>query len=114
MPFYRTNLGIFYDLTYVNNPPVLTFVKEKIKYEDVNAWEILHEEIDENGVKLGIYASHDPYGDFYIIKNSNEIVEFFGESAESEIEQYLKNNNIEYRLNDKVSIGSSSFFKENK
>lgn len=114
MPFYRSNLGIFFNKTYLQDPPIQSLVFEKIKFEDVNAWEILHEEIEDKEIILGIYASHDPYGDFYIIKNKQQVIEFFGDTAKDEIEQYLQDNKIDYRINDKVVIGSKEIFKEAK
>lgn len=114
MPFYRTNLGIFFNKTYLQDPVVSSFIDEDIKYEDVNAWEILHEELEGNQIKIGIYAAFDPYGEFYMIKNQNEVIEFFGESAPDDMEKYLQKENISYRLNDKISIGSKTIFEEVK
>ena len=75
MPFFKTTHNIYvdngeyFDSNWMDSdklvlPPRRYWSYEReLKIEDVNLWELIY----ENG-NVGVYASWDPYAEFYLIK----------------------------------------------
>lgn len=73
--------------------PVLWTENRKIRFEDVDLWEV----ILEIAGPVGVYAAYIPYEEYYIVtSNWNVIAEFEGDKANFKLELFLKNNGIEY------------------
>ena len=94
MPFWRTTVNIFTDLgehfdeNWMNSnklimPPNTPWdYKRELKIEDVNLWE----EILFNPNGIGVWASWDPYAEFYMITQKKGAVEtFYGAAASQKV-----------------------------
>lgn len=78
MPFFKSTYNIlkkpdedevhndnWFDTPFLQLPPSVPWdYKKEMKIEDVDIWEVL---VEESG-GLGIYASWNPYAEFYLIK----------------------------------------------
>ncbi len=64
------DFGEYFDENWMNSDKVITPPKTKWDYkrsmqiEDVNLWEVIYEQ----GGAVGVYASWDPYAEFYMIR----------------------------------------------
>lgn len=67
--------------------------QRNMQLEDVDVWEVLYEEAGGTGV----YASWEPYAEFYMLRLKDNHVEFFyGPGAQKFMLQYLKTSwNVE-------------------
>ncbi len=115
MPSYKSNLNIFFNNQYLKDPWSMSFMDKEIDYTEVNVWEILHEVKNANqGIDLGVYVAFDPFGELYMITHGKKVITFFGEDAVNDIESYFKENNLDFKMNDKVVINNKPIFEEVK
>lgn len=110
MPQFKTTKDIFktpwedelYDENWMDSntlilPPKKTWdYSRELKVEDVDIWEVLYYE----GGGLGLYASWDPYAEFYLITLryfsvlTNSIETYYGKGAQSKVQKRCKELNI--------------------
>lgn len=105
MPFFKTTYNIYVDHgeyfdpnwmdsdTLVLPPRTYWDYKKEMKIEDVNLWEV----IGENG--FGIYASWDPYAEFYLIKppyweQKLDFETYYGRGALKKVKKRMKEINF--------------------
>lgn len=69
--------------------------KREMVIEDVNIWEVIFEQ----GGGASVYASWDPYAEFYLIIYQNQIETFYGQGAQKRLIKFLKDKNIPFNLN---------------
>jgi len=68
----------------------------ELKIEDVDVWEVLYYQ----GGGLGLYASWDPYAEFYLITlhnfaiRENSLETYYGKGAQSMVQKRCKELNI--------------------
>jgi hypothetical protein len=105
VPIFRTTVEIFknsgehYDPNWMDSktiqlPPNKKWdYKRDLQIEDVNIWEVLYEE--GNGSR--VYASWDPYAEFYIlmpkvseISKINNIEVYYGAGAQKLLQKRIK------------------------
>jgi hypothetical protein len=97
MPKFKSNLGIFYTNEYLENnvPNMGNTYLDDVKVDDIDAWEILGETFDENGlVEYGVYIAYDPFVDLALIKNKSNFVAIDGLDLEAKLDSYIDENNI--------------------
>ena len=107
MPRWKTTQNIlvdnseYFDESWMNYdkisqyaPPIIPWSKKrKIKFEEVELWEV----ITEMTGPVGVYAAYMPYAEYYIVTNRGTIVsEFSGWNANKRLEDFLIQNNIPY------------------
>ena len=75
-------------------PPIIEWTGDRpMRVEDVDLWEV----ITETSGPIGVYASYQPYAEYFIVtQNWRVVAEFEGWNANGRLEQYLINNNIPY------------------
>jgi hypothetical protein len=111
MPFFKSTYNILkkqdedevfdenwmnYDGVYL--PPKTNWdYKKELQIEDVQIWEVIYEQ----GGGTGVYASWDPYAEFYMVVISGEIKTFYGTNIEKEVMRYLDLKKIPYPKNKK-------------
>lgn len=93
--------GEFFDENWMNYDRIWQYAPEPIpwdaprpiRFEDVDLWEV----ITEMSGPIGVYASYQPYAEYYVVTNGWRVVaEFEGFMANERLEQYLIANNIPY------------------
>ncbi len=93
--------GVYFDQNWLEQNPRTHFLpklnfwfgKTDMKLEDVDFWEV----IQESGGGNGIYAAYQPYGEAYLVRHNDTIIQFFsGQDANLQAEFYCKQNNISY------------------
>jgi hypothetical protein len=73
-----------------------------MQIEDVNLWEVIYQQ----GGGLGLYASWDPYAEFYLITHhhfavkTNAIETYYGPGAQEEVKKRAKELGIPVYLNE--------------
>jgi hypothetical protein len=67
----------------------------ELQIEDVNIWEVIFE---YSGVCL--YASWDPYAEFYLLTVLGQVETFYGNKCQQRLYKRLKELNISFDLND--------------
>jgi hypothetical protein len=115
MPFYKTTHNIFkepwndelFDETKFNQSNLSIYIppnkewdyKRKLHIEDVEIWEVIY----EASGGIGVYASHEPYAEFYMIRvgwdieNSGHGVEtYYGSGAMVKVKKRMDELNIPY------------------
>jgi hypothetical protein len=110
MPVYRTNQDIFktganevFESKWFDSNVIVTPKKGKWDYkreltvDDVEIWEAIYE--DNWG--LGIYASYEPYAEFYMIKyvdHKGVTIKdtFYGAGSQDKIIKFMLENNIPF------------------
>jgi hypothetical protein len=114
MPVFRSNKDIFvtggeevaerhwFDYEDVMYTPKITKwdYKRDLKIDDIDIWEAIYE--DSWG--LGIYAAHQPYAEFYMIKHvdyqRNIVLDtYYGAGAQDRIIKFMVENNIPVSMN---------------
>ena len=99
MPRLRTTKQIFKDLTEINTinydesnsdhdlPPRTAWdYSRELKLEDVDVWEVIYEE----GGGTGVYASWEPYAEFYMLRLNEKLEFFYGAGSQKFMLKYLK------------------------
>jgi len=66
----------------------------ELQIEDVNIWEVIFE---YSGVCL--YASWDPYAEFYLLSVLSEIETFYGKDCQKRLYNKLNELKVPYKLN---------------
>lgn len=103
LPKYKSNLNIFFYHNYLedNVATTSTLTLDEITYEQVDVWEVVAEFIDENTNEIvcGIYISHDPQIDFYMVVLNGIPHTFKGEKGRLEAEALLAENGYTYQEN---------------
>ena len=102
MPFWRTTANIFTDLgehfdeNWMDRNSLVTPEKRDWDYmremtiEDVNIWE----EIKFNPQGIGLWASWDPYAEFYMITDGKGAIEtYYGQGAQAQVQKRMKDLN---------------------
>jgi hypothetical protein len=105
---YKTYGEEVYNPNYMDSDTIITPKKGKwdykreLKIEDVEIWEVLHE--DTSG--FGIYAAYEPYAEFYMIRNvidhrigTSVYDTYYGAGAQDKILKFMLKNNIHVTLN---------------
>lgn len=114
MPFYKTTFNIIsepwrdelFDENLFNGSPSIYIppnskwdYKRKLNIEDVEIWEVIYEE--SGGI--GVYASHEPYAEFYMVRvgwdkeNSGYGIEtYYGPGAMKIVMNRMKEMNIPF------------------
>lgn len=105
MPRWKSTKNIFVDggevfdenwmnHTTVQAPPSIPWPGDvPIRFELVEIWEV----ITEQSGGIGVYAAWLPYAEYYIVTKAHKIAaEFEGANANTQLEKYLKINNIPY------------------
>jgi hypothetical protein len=105
MPIFRTTTDIFKDSTEyfdpnwmdsktIQLPPNKKWdYKRELQIEDVNIWEVLYEE----GAGVQLYASWDPYAEFYLLvpkMNARTEIKgievYYGKGAQKQVQKRIK------------------------
>lgn len=55
--------------------------KRELKIEDIDIWEVLY----QAGGGIGIFASWDPYAEFYMVTTPNDIETYYGADASKKV-----------------------------
>lgn len=114
MPFYKTTYNIikepwndelfdenlFFNTNTVYIPPNKKWdYKRKLDIEDVEIWEVIYEE--SGGI--GVYASHEPYAEFYMIRvgwqkeySGYGVETYYGKGAMKKVMERMKEMKIPY------------------
>ncbi len=110
MPIFRTTHNILrapwdpdvFEENWMNYDTIQTPPKtdwdyqRELQIEDVNIWEVLV----EGSQGIGVYASWDPYAEFYMVTNGlKDIITFYGAGAQKNLKKYLNEKNIRYQEN---------------
>jgi hypothetical protein len=108
MPIFRTTNNIlkdksdadYFDENWMNYdklqlPPKKDWdYSRELKIEDVDLWEVVME-MAYNGMLSGVYASWNPYAEFYLVILGCCIAEtFYGPKAQERLKKFLLNHNI--------------------
>lgn len=100
MTKYKSNLNIFFLHRYLedNIEPTSTLTLDDVSYDLVDAWEVIQEFFNETTKEIvcGIYASFDPYLDFYLVVLDGIPQTFKGELGRIEMEKFLQKNGYNY------------------
>jgi hypothetical protein len=112
MPIFRTTAqiflgeGEFYDPNWMDSDKLILPPSEQWDYsrelriEDVNIWEQIH----YRGGGFGIYASWDPYAEFYMVTGNHfsikpgSIETYYGPLAQEKVIKRAKEMNVELVL----------------
>jgi hypothetical protein len=116
MPFYKTtyniikvpwedelfNVELFMGGNSLYIPPTKKWdYKRKLNIEDVDIWEVIYEE--SGGI--GVYASHDPYAEFYMIRVGWEkeamgygVETYYGSGSMEEVKKRMDHLKIPYAV----------------
>ena len=107
MHLYRTTDQIFnvsngraeyFDSNWMDSNVVVTpdtkewDYKRELKLEDVNLWEVIYE-----STYIGVYASWDPYAEFYMITSPQQgriIDTFYGAGSQVKVKNKLRYYNV--------------------
>ena len=113
MPFFKTTPNIFvdsgeyFDSSWMDSDKLILPPKTNWDYaremqiEDVNIWEVVYQQ----GGGLSLYASWDPYAEFYMITNhhfkiiSNKIETYYGPNASMTAYKRAKELGMSVELN---------------
>lgn len=77
--------------------------KRELQIEDVSVWEVIYQQ----GGGLGVYASWDPYAEFYLITQNhfslrtNAIETYYGVGAQEAVQKRIKELGIPVTANPK-------------
>jgi len=107
MPIFRTTDNIFkdngeyFDPNWLDSdklvlPPRQEWdYKREMQIEDVDLWEVI---LEISG--FGVYASWQPYAEFYLLKKPNDLYTetFYGKKSQSRLYQTLKKEGINLPL----------------
>jgi hypothetical protein len=127
MPFFKSTHNILlqvdqdevFDINWMDSDKLILPPKKdwdygrELQIEDVSIWEVLYE--SSGGV--GVYASWDPYAEFYLITygfnplnplrfinnigySSKLIDTYYGQGAQEQVKNKMKELNIPFRLNE--------------
>lgn len=111
MPLFRSTFNILtkpwedevFDHNWMNSDTLVLPPKKDWDYsrplqiEDVNIWEVIF----ERGGGWGLYASWDPYAEFYLLKlGSNGIETYYGPGAQKHLIKKLKEFNIPFNTSE--------------
>lgn len=101
MPIFKSTLNILskpwedevFDINWMDSDKLVLPPKKDWDYarplqiEDVNIWEVIF----ENGGGWGLYASWDPYAEFYLLKmGSSSIETYYGPGVQNHLSKRLK------------------------
>jgi len=101
--------GEFFDENWMNYDRIWQYAPKPIpwdgnrpiRFEDVDLWEVISEQSSHNGF-VGVYASYQPYEEYYVVTRSWSIwQEFEGWMANERLEQFLIENGIHYPKSNK-------------
>ncbi len=68
-----------------------------LQIEDVNIWEVIF----EHGGGWGLYASWDPYAEFYLLRMGPQGMEtYYGSGVQKHLKAKLKELNLKFSTND--------------
>jgi serine/threonine-protein kinase RIO1 len=98
VPKYKSNLNIFFKGGYLedNILPLIIDIPNEITVEDVDAWEVLIEDLDN---KVGFFKSFDPQVDFYLLlENKKYGVVFYGNDWKLDCVRYMQDNNLQHLI----------------
>jgi len=113
MPFFKTTHNIFvdsgeyFDPNWIDSDKLILPPKTNWDYtremqiEDVNIWEVVYQQ----GGGLALYASWDPYAEFYMVTNyhfktiSNKIETYYGPNASMSAYKRAKELGMPVELN---------------
>lgn len=105
MPIFKSTQNILskpwedevFDVNWMDSDKLVLPPKKNWDYgrtlqiEDVNIWEVIF----ENGGGWGLYASWDPYAEFYLLKMGFSGIEtYYGPGVQKHLEKRLKELNI--------------------
>jgi hypothetical protein len=92
---YKSNLNIFFKGGYLENNivPLITDIPDEMTIADVDAWEVMFEDLDK---KIGFFKSFDPQTDFYMfLEQDKSGIIFFGKDWKRDCINYFKQNNLQ-------------------
>lgn len=116
MPYFKTTHNILINRNYdelwseewlnhnhLTLPPFEKWdYKRQLTIEDVDIWEVLY----EAGGGFGVYASWNPYAEFYMIVPDWQMIEngigieiFYGKNAQNSLKERLNQYRIPYQSN---------------
>lgn len=115
MPFFKTTYNILtkpwedeaWDDNWMDSntlvlPPKKDWdYKKELSIEDVSLWEVIYQQ----GGGLGVYASWDPYAEFYLITQhnfsirTNAIETYYGAGAQEAVQKRAKELGIPLMVN---------------
>ena len=113
MPFFKTTKNIlvdneeYFDPNWMDSDKLVLPAKtmwdyaRQIQIEDVNIWEQLY----QRGGGFGIYASWDPYAEFYLITlpglngGTDKLETYYGPNASKEVYKRAKDFGYDMPLN---------------
>jgi len=96
--------GEFFDENWMNYDKLWQYAPKpipwdenrSIRFEDVDLWEVITEESNNQGF-FGVYAAYQPYAEYYIVTHKWSIVqEFEGWMANERLEKFLIEKKINY------------------
>jgi hypothetical protein len=84
---------------FIKTPPKKNWdYARQLQIEDVNVWEVIYE---ESG-RLEVYASWDPYAEFYMVVHKKSVVDtYYGAGSQDIIKKILDENGGTYALHKK-------------
>ena len=127
MPFFKSTHNILlqvdqdevFDINWMDSDKLILPPKKdwdygrELQIEDVSIWEVLY----ESSGGIGVYASWDPYAEFYLITygfnssnplrvinnigySSKLIDTYYGQGAQEQVQNKMKELGIPFRLNE--------------
>jgi hypothetical protein len=113
MPRFKSSQNIFKDFSEVFDPNWMDSDKiilppktnwdyqREMRFEDVNIWEVIHE---QSGA-VGVYAAWDPYAEFYLIRagwlkesQGHGFETYYGQGAQKQVQKRMKELNIPFSI----------------
>lgn len=99
------DFGEFFDPNWMDSnklilPPKTDWdYKREMRFEDVNLWEVIYEQ----GGAVAVYASWDPYAEFYLVRvgwhkeaQGHGFETYYGPGANKQVQKRMKELNLHF------------------
>jgi hypothetical protein len=110
MSQYKSNLQIFFTGGYLEDEivPLRTDFPEHMEVKDVDAWQVILEDLEEDDkqqvLNLGLYKSHDPQTNFFLLLSKGKGATFQGEKPIEGLNDFLSENGYNFRVDTNLQV----------